>query len=165
MNMHGGEYFFGELVEKATLTDGYTIKSVSNEYFQFEYDWSILHKTGEVVLNADLKLVKGNLDSAKQLTRDWAKYKAGQPKRSAGCIFKNLSDQEQQRLELPTSSTGYLIDKVLGLKGMKIGDAIISNKHAAFIENLGQARAMDIFNLIQLIKQKAKSDLFIPLLL
>jgi len=157
MNMHGGEFFFGNLVRGATLIDGIEIKKVSNEYFQFDYDWSILHQTGEIILEAELCLTKGNLETAVKLTKEWAQHKAQQPKRSAGCIFRNLSRDEKEKLGLPTTSVGYLIDKELGLKGRRIGDAVISEKHAAFIENLGQASANDIYTLTRLIKQKAKT--------
>ena len=163
MNMHGGDYFFGDLVEQATILRGNTATSVPGEYFKFDYDWSILHQTAEIVLDADLRLKKGNVAGAKAIARKWASYKASQPRRTAGCIFRNLSSIEQKKLNLPTSSVGYLIDKVLNLKGTQIGDAMISNNHAAFIENLGNAKAKDIFDLIQLIKKRAKSELGIDL--
>ena len=81
----------------------------------------------------------------------------------AGCIFRNLSTEEQSKLNLPTSSVGYIIDQVLELKGTRIGDAIISPRHAAFIENLGQATAHDVLNLIELVKREAKSKLGVEL--
>ena len=71
--------------------------------------------------------------------------------------------EQQQELNLPTSSIGYVIDKVLHLKGTQKGDAIISNKHAAFIENLGQAKASDVYHLYQLVKSTAKDILNIDL--
>ncbi len=159
MNMHGGEYFFGDLVLSATLIDGTEVKKVSNDYFKFDYDWSILHQTKEIILEADLCLKDGDLESAIKISNEWARYKAQQPRRSAGCIFRNLSTEEVQILGLPTTSVGYLIDKILGLKGKRIGDAVIAEQHAAFIENLGQATASDIYDLVQFIKQKAKTDL------
>ncbi len=158
MNMHGGEYFFGDLVQSATLVDGESIKKVANDYFQFNYDWSILHQTREIIIEAELRLIKGNVEETVKLTNEWARHKSQQPRRSAGCIFRNLSEEEQERHNLPTSSVGYLIDKVLGLKGKRIGDAVISEKHAAFIENCGHATAREVYDLIQLIKQKARTQ-------
>ncbi|MDB6055032.1 MAG: UDP-N-acetylenolpyruvoylglucosamine reductase [Verrucomicrobiales bacterium] len=64
---------------------------------------------------------------------------------SAGCIFKNPA-------EVPA---GKLIEE-LGLKGRKIGGASISNVHGNFIINEGQAKAADVLQLIELIKQEAK---------
>lgn len=60
---------------------------------------------------------------------------------SCGCIFKNT----------PKFSAGFLIDSC-GLKGLKRGDAQISNKHANFIVNLGSARYKDVDYLIQKAK-------------
>ena len=81
-----------------------------------------------------------------------------------GCVFQNLSANQQKALNMPTSSIGYLIDKVLKLKGTQKGDALISDKHAAFIENLGQAKANDVYYLYQLIKNKAKDQLDLDLI-
>jgi UDP-N-acetylmuramate dehydrogenase len=56
-----------------------------------------------------------------------------------------------------------VIDKVLHLKGKRIGDAVISENHAAFIENLGNAGANDVLQLINLIKDKTHATLGIDL--
>ena len=163
MNMHGGEYFFGDLVECAHITDGQNKRRVDKDYFKFAYDWSILHETHEIILEADLRLKTGNIEKARVLAKKWAKAKYFQPRRSAGCIFRNLSADEQLNLNLPTPSVGYIIDQVLDLKGTRIGDAMISPRHAAFIENLGQATAHDVLILIKLVKREAKSKLGIEL--
>jgi UDP-N-acetylmuramate dehydrogenase len=163
MNMHGGNHFFGDLLESAYITDGHTSKEVGHDYFNFDYDSSILQKTKEVVLHAKLCLKKGDVKKAKQLAKSWAQHKSQQPKRSAGCIFRNLNLHEQKKLGLPSPSVGYLIDHILKLKGKRCGDAIISTKHAAFIENLGRAKAKDVFELINLIKDEAKKRVSIDL--
>ena len=53
-------------------------------------------------------------------------------------------------------AAGYLIDQC-NLKGLRIGDAEISTKHANFIINHGNANALDIYKLIKIIKQKVKT--------
>ncbi|HYV28615.1 MAG TPA: UDP-N-acetylmuramate dehydrogenase, partial [Candidatus Eisenbacteria bacterium] len=64
---------------------------------------------------------------------------------SAGCIFKN-----------PKSiSAGKLIEE-LGLKGTRVGSAVVSAVHGNFIVNEGGASARDVLQLIETIKQKAK---------
>ena len=65
---------------------------------------------------------------------------------SAGCIFKNPQ-------ALPA---GRLIDE-LGLKGTRVGGAVVSDLHGNFIVNDGGATARDILNLIEIIKDRAKS--------
>ncbi|HPC36055.1 MAG TPA: FAD-binding protein [Candidatus Marinimicrobia bacterium] len=163
MNMHGAHAYFGNLVYRAKLIDGTTTKIVDNAYFQFDYDYSILQKTKEVVLWVELLLTMGNVEEAIIIAKDWKSKKSHQPRHSAGCIFKNLSPEVQKRYNLPTSSVGYLIDKVLNLKGLRVGGAIISTRHAAFIENDGNASAKDVYELIEIIKTKAKETLGLEL--
>ncbi len=163
MNIHGGDYFFGDYVHSALLFDGKKTKRVNREYFQFDYDWSILHETKEIILEAELNLFEGDIAKAKALSTDWARRKSLQPQKSVGCVFQNLSLEEQTRLALPTSSVGYLIDKILRLKGLQKGNAIISPSHAAFIENKGNASANDVFYLYNIILEKAKDKLGLEL--
>jgi UDP-N-acetylmuramate dehydrogenase len=163
MNMHGGSYFFGDIVNRVLLLSGKEKKTVDRDYFNFGYDYSILHKTKEIILCAELILPAGDVKKAKEEGKNWAKQKSIQPQRSAGCIFHNLTEEQRLQINLPTNSAGYLIDKVLKLKGTRIGDAVISNNHAAFVENVGKARAKDVYSLIQLIRNKAKEELQINL--
>jgi UDP-N-acetylmuramate dehydrogenase len=165
MNMHGGYHFFGDFVYRALLIDAKTneVKQVDQAYFEFDYDYSTLQKTKEVVLWAQLRLFRGDVKRAQATAREWARRKALQPQRSAGCVFRNLSPDEQQRLNLPTPSIGYLVEHVLKLKGTRRGDAIISLRHAAFIENLGQARAQEVKTLIDLVAEKARTELGLEL--
>jgi UDP-N-acetylmuramate--L-alanine ligase/UDP-N-acetylenolpyruvoylglucosamine reductase len=69
-----------------------------------------------------------------------------QPKEpSAGCIFKNPG----------TVPAGRLIDE-LGLKGMRVGGAVVSEVHGNFIVNAGQATARDVLDLIGQIRRRAR---------
>ena len=65
---------------------------------------------------------------------------------SAGCIFKNP----------PSIPAGKLIDE-LGLKGTRVGGAMVSDVHGNFIVNDGHATAQDVLNLIAIIQERAKS--------
>ena len=71
---------------------------------------------------------------------------------SAGSVFKNP----------PGDFAGRLIEAV-GLKGVRIGDAQISPKHANFIVNRGQARSRDILALIQLAQEKVSQEFGVQL--
>jgi UDP-N-acetylenolpyruvoylglucosamine reductase len=66
---------------------------------------------------------------------------------SAGCTFKNPA-------AIPA---GRLVDE-LGLKGTRVGGAMVSQEHGNFIVNNGTATAKDVLELIQLIKDRVKSE-------
>lgn len=155
MNMHGGRLFFGDLIAQGQILSDSEVRNVPQSYFQFDYDYSILHETDETLLSCDLVLTKGQSNEAKSLARKWIQQKKVQPQRSAGCIFHNLTSEDQSRLGYPTPSVGYLIDKVLKMKGKTVGDAKISETHAAFIENIGNATAINVLQLINEIKKQA----------
>jgi UDP-N-acetylmuramate dehydrogenase len=100
-----------------------------------------------ILVEASFKCEKGNLDNIlKNKNKFSQSRRENQPLkyRSAGSIFKNPSQEV---------AAGYLIDQS-GLKGIKKGDAMISDKHANFIVNLGNASSEDIVYLIKLIKKK-----------
>jgi UDP-N-acetylenolpyruvoylglucosamine reductase len=66
---------------------------------------------------------------------------------SAGCTFKNPA----------TISAGKLIDE-LGLKGTRVGGAVVSAEHGNFIVNDGNATARDVLELIAILQQRAKTE-------
>ncbi|MBU3934881.1 hypothetical protein KKC00_02900, partial [Patescibacteria group bacterium] len=124
-----------------------------------------------------LKLKKGDKKEIKKEIKRFLDYrKQNHPLEypSAGCIFKNydkkISDKKllkkyPELIEFNKGSripTSYLIDKS-GLKGMEMGKAKVSDKHANFIVNLGGAKAKDVVKLIKMIKQKVKSKFGIEL--
>ena len=75
------------------------------------------------------------------------KRRASQPinEKSAGCIFKNP----------PGLSTGKMVDE-LGLKGARVGGAVISERHANFLVNRHGATASDFFGLMDLIRERVR---------
>jgi len=101
-----------------------------------------------IILSVELELKNGNKEKCKKLINEYIKKRENtQPLEypSAGCIFKNI----------PNYGAGRLIDKA-GLKGTQIGEAMISNKHANFIINLGKANSNDVIKLIELAKETVK---------
>jgi UDP-N-acetylmuramate dehydrogenase len=76
------------------------------------------------------------------------KRRSSQPlgQKSAGCIFKNP----------PGASAGRMIDE-LGLKGLNVGDARVSDRHANFFVNAGTASATDMLTLIADVRQRVHS--------
>ena len=133
-------------VEAKTMTLEGDIKIYSKKDMHFSYRHSTF-SADEILIEATFKCKKGNpnkiLKDRKQASQG---RKSTQPLkfRSAGSIFKNPSNN---------LAAGYLIDQA-GLKGTKFGGALISDKHANFIVNLGNATAKDVFHLIKIAKQK-----------
>jgi UDP-N-acetylenolpyruvoylglucosamine reductase len=66
---------------------------------------------------------------------------------SAGCIFKNPA----------VMPAGKLIDE-LGLKGTRVGNAVVSQEHGNFIVNEGKATAKEVLELIEIIQERARSE-------
>ncbi|WP_407568850.1 UDP-N-acetylmuramate dehydrogenase [Deinococcus altitudinis] len=78
----------------------------------------------------------------------------GQPKnRTPGCAFKNPTLPSGERL-----GAGKLIDEA-GLKGSRVGNAMIAPEHANFIVNLGGASAADVHALLALIRSRVGVDM------
>lgn len=159
-NIHGGTHFLSEFVEELTVLDenGNT-KTLTKDDLGFEYDSSRFHKTKEIILDIKLRLYKGDKQKALTTAVTWAQKKRIQPYNSAGCCFKNITAMEMEKHKLLSSSWGYIIDKVLSLKGITAGGAKISERHAAFIENTGNATADDVLDLFDLIYSTSKKKL------
>ncbi|MBI4964762.1 MAG: UDP-N-acetylmuramate dehydrogenase [Desulfomonile tiedjei] len=102
---------------------------------------------GSVVLSGTLKL---NGDDPASIEEKLAKAKTlrrtTQPRglHSAGCVFKNPA---------PDNPAGAIIDR-LGFKGTTIGDAQVSQRHANFIINRGQAKSIDVMALVEKIRER-----------
>ncbi|HXJ18570.1 MAG TPA: hypothetical protein VNM68_15400, partial [Candidatus Polarisedimenticolia bacterium] len=73
------------------------------------------------------------------------KRRSSQPlnQKSAGCIFKNP----------PGGSAGRMIDE-LGLKGHRVGDAMVSDRHANFFVNAGHANCSDMLKLMDEVRER-----------
>jgi UDP-N-acetylmuramate dehydrogenase len=82
------------------------------------------------------------------------KRRSSQPlgQKSAGCIFKNP----------PGASAGRMIDE-LGLKGLSVGDARVSDRHANFFVNAGKASAKDMLALIADVRERVRSAFSVEL--
>ena len=132
------------------------LKTFGNKDCKFGYRDSIFKKNKNlIILSAILKLKKGEKKEIKKKTNGFFDYrKKTQPLKfhCAGSIFKNPVD----------SFAGELIEKC-GLKGKKIGNVDVSEKHANFIVNLGNGKAKDVIELINLIKEKVKKKFKIEL--
>ena len=142
------------LVSSRTIKKDGTIKTYKKNDIIFSYRKSTFPKD-EILLDAKFKLKSGNKKNILKRKKEVSvKRKESQPLkyRSAGSIFKNPNK----------FAAGYLIDKV-GLKGLRIGDAEISTKHANFIINHGKAKSEQIYKLINIMKNKVMKEFNIKL--
>jgi UDP-N-acetylenolpyruvoylglucosamine reductase len=136
-----------ELVESVRMMDseGQVFERAASE-IPFEYRSCALFKT-HVALGAVLRGQFAPRESIDQKMDECSRKRWGsQPAApSAGCIFKNCA----------TISTGKLVQE-LGLKGTRMGGAVISEVHGNFIVNEGNAAARDVLALIELVKETAR---------
>lgn len=151
--------YVGDCVYSATLlsSDG-TIRDEPKNYFQFAYDYSILHTTPDILLTVTFEMPVHDSHALWEIANSSIFHRREtQPQgvKSAGCIFKNISKElaVSQKTPEETTSAGYLIDSV-GLKGIREGDAKISDQHANFIVNMGKATASDVLQLINRAKDQ-----------
>ncbi len=143
----GGAMF--DVVESVRLMDfAGNVRELAPAEMSVEYRGSPTLKT-HVALGA---VLRGRADSLESITQRMSAFSqkrwGSQPAApSAGCIFKNPA-------AIPA---GKLIDE-LGLKGARVGGAVVSAEHGNFIVNDGTATARDVLELIEVIKGRAKTD-------
>ncbi len=138
------------------LTPNLELKTMTNKELEFHYRTSFLQKhPGYIVIEATLTLVKGNQDEIMELINERKSRRLEtQPLEypSAGSVFRNPEGD----------FAGRLIEEI-GYKGKNIGGAKVSEKHANFIINTGNASGEDIKKLINEIKSRVKEKYNIEL--
>ena len=146
---YGGE--LGSLCREVELMDreGKT-HVLTHEQMDFSYRHSCLEETDWIVVSALLSLVPGKKETIRARMKELqAKRLASQPLNypSAGSAFKRPQG-------------GYaaaLIDQA-GLKGFRVGDAAISEKHGGFAVNLGKATAEEMKTLLKEVSEKVEAQ-------
>ena len=142
---HGKE--MKDIVAEVTAIDYEgKIYKFTNEQSEFTYRHSKFSKGEYIILQTKLLFKKGSKEEIKEKMDEYAKYrKEKQPIEypSAGSTFKRGND----------FITAKLIDEA-GLKGYQIGGAKISEKHAGFVINTGDATSQDVLNLVKYIQDK-----------
>ena len=112
------------------------------ELISFEYRRASL-PVG-IVVGVWLQLRPGVRADIEKVVKDYLRYRREtQPLTlpSAGCVFKN-----------PANDSAGRVVEAAGLKGISVGDAYVSTKHANFIVNQGRASATDVLALIKKIR-------------
>jgi UDP-N-acetylmuramate dehydrogenase len=139
-----------DVINKVFLLDAAGEKKIMNrEEISFGYRKAEF-PPNTIILRAQFTLKKGERAKIKKKISEilqWRQQKHPLEFPNAGSIFKNL----------PMQIAGKLIEE-MGMKGMSVGDAQISTKHANFIVNRGKATASDVLELIALIQAKAEKE-------
>ena len=153
VTMNAGAYD-GEIKDvlkwASVLNEDGEITVLDGEQLGLGYRTSIIQNTKKVVLEVFLELKKGDYEKSLALTQDYTKRR-----------------QEKQPLTFPSAGSafkrpvGYYAGKLIqdaGLRGMRVGDAQVSEKHSGFIINLGNATACDVIALIEQVKSTVKEQ-------
>lgn len=132
------------------LTQKGEVVSYSADEMEFTYRNSRVKRDGDVVLEAFFELQEGDVKQIQELVDDLTqKRNSKQPVEmpSAGSTFKRPE--------------GYFAGKLIqdsGCKGLRIGDAMVSEKHSGFVINCGKATSKDVLTLIRVIQQRIRLE-------
>lgn len=141
---YGGE--MKDVVEYCThLNSDFQVGQLSSRQLEYGYRKSVYMKNGFIITGVLMKLKKGDKHEIRSKMDDlMEKRRDKQPLEypSAGSIFKRPEN----------NFAGALIEKC-GLKGFHIGGACVSEKHAGFIINTGNATTFDILALVNHIQK------------
>jgi UDP-N-acetylmuramate dehydrogenase len=154
MNAGGNFGDFGASVESVTLMDSRAnIFEKSKPELVFDYRQTNI--AAKFILNARLRLTPGDPEHIMRTVKEiWIYKKNSQPlnTKNAGCIFKNPRGV----------SAGALIDRA-GLKGLQMGGAVVSDKHANFIIAKKGCKSRDVMRLIEVVRQRVKEQFDVEL--
>lgn len=145
---HGSEV--KDVLEQASvlLPDGQT-KEWTVADFQYGYRRSAVMERQAVVLSATFRLSRANADELQSQVQEWRERRhRTQPLSlpSCGSVFRN-----------PEGDFAARLIEAAGLKGLRVGNAAVSDLHANFIVNLGQARASDVLAVIDRVRSEVRS--------
>ena len=141
MNAGVSGRYFAEIVRSVIVYENGGLKTYPKEECGYSYKNSRFMQGG-LILAVVLNLENATPETVSQNVRAYANRRAKLPAgKSMGCVFKNPDG----------ISAGALIERA-GLKGMRVGGAVVSTEHANFIINEGGATVADVQTLIQAVK-------------
>jgi UDP-N-acetylmuramate dehydrogenase len=157
ITMNAGAYNseISDIIDYAVVLKHDKIEKISKAELMLSYRNSIIQKENYTVLSAGFNLRKDSYEVIHaKMSEIQAKRISSQPLNypNAGSIFKRINGHP----------VGAVIENA-GLKNVAIGGAKVSEKHANFIVNTGNATAKDIKSLIELVKKTVKDKMDIDL--
>jgi UDP-N-acetylmuramate dehydrogenase len=154
MNAGGNFGDIGTVVEGVTLMDNHG-NVFEKHKPELVFDYRQTNIAARFILGAEIKLVAAEPEQIMRAIKEvWIYKKNSQPlnTRSAGCIFKNPRGL----------SAGALVDRA-GLKGLRIGGAVVSEKHANFIVAEKDCTSSDVIRLIEAVRERVKKQFDVEL--
>ena len=157
--MNAGAYdgAISNILDRARIVskDGKREFYMTAEELQMGYRHTLLHETGDVVAEVELKLAQGDREEIKARIEELTQRRnSKQPVNfpSAGSFFKRPK--------------GYFAGKLIqdaGLKGVSVGGAQVSELHSGFIINKGGATATDILQLMEIVQARVMDEFGVKL--
>lgn len=132
------------------------VRVYSNHDFSFAYRYSNIKNNPEkVLITANFFLHKGNIDEMKSSMKEDEKRRKAYAGKNCGSYFCNIKVEDLNKLQKEKLSKFIVQDKLavgkildsLGMKGKKVGGAMVSMDHANVVLNTGTATAKDILDL------------------
>lgn len=143
MNGGAGGGWIGDIVNSVRIFDG-KLRVLSQEECNFSYKHSTMRDINSIILGVNLQLTHSNAATIQKNIKDRLLARSAVPSgKSCGCVFKNYFGV----------SAGSIIESA-GLKGKRIGNAVVSEKHCNFILNCGGKKSSDIYALINFVKDE-----------
>lgn len=156
MNAGAEETETGQVLRSVTrITSDGEIQTLKREELSFEYRKTIFPDDDGIIIEAELELEEGDRTEIQNaMDRHLSRRSHTQPLTipNSGSVFKN-----------PEGDTAGKLIESIGLKGLSVGDAGVSIKHANFIVNKGGATAKDVTRLIETIQEEVKKKTGIEL--
>jgi UDP-N-acetylmuramate dehydrogenase len=152
-----------EILKKAVLyTHDGKLTIVENDHFSFAYRKSSLSESGDVVLSVKLQLRPGDRNKLAEIVRERRQFRQDRHPLGLGCagsVFKNLRTLEDPTKVVPA---GKILEEA-GVRGMRVGDAAIFEKHCNIVVNTGKATSREVKDLVALMEQAAREKFGIDL--
>ena len=146
---YGGE-MKDVLVNVTVLDESGRIRKLENAELELGYRTSIIAKKGYIVLGAEIELKSGSQDEIRERMNELREKRVSkQPLEypSAGSTFKRPE--------------GYFAGKLIqdaGLRGFRVGDAMVSEKHCGFVVNAGEASAAEVDSLMRQVSERVQAQ-------
>ncbi|MBS3812547.1 UDP-N-acetylmuramate dehydrogenase [Candidatus Bipolaricaulota bacterium] len=155
MNAGAFGYEVSDFLTKVTyLSENGEVKEMDVLDDFFEYRNSPFLYSGEIVLRAEFRLDRSSHQPSMSEILSTRRSKMPYSLPSAGSIFKNPSKADK--------TAGEMLD-IVGAKGMRVGDAVVSHQHANFILNDGHATAANVQNLIDILQERVYKEFGVTL--